>query len=127
MTQWLESFKRALRSYWPDVLLLILAVGAPVISSWLSYRFDNPVWFQRSGSLTVLFAAVLEYRQATIDEKAREAAWGAAKRRSWAGTPIVGHLPPPRRFFVIAGLLLIVPGTIIWGYGDLLFSIVSAP
>ncbi len=127
MTQWLERFKRTLSSYWIDAILLFLATGPPLLSAWLSYHFHEAHWFQRSGSLTVLFAALLEFRQAAVDKGVRDAAWAAAKRRSWLGLAIVGQLPSPRKIIAGLALVLVVLGTIIWGYGDLLFSIASAP
>ena len=126
MAQWLERLSATLSSYWLDASLLLLATGTPLLSAWLSYRFGEPHWFQRSGSLTVLFAAILEFRQAAIDKDVRDAAWAAAKRRSWAGTAIVGQLPTPRKTIAVIALVLVVLGTIIWGYGDLLFPILSS-
>ena len=123
-TQGPPSIDPMLRAYLWDAILLILAIAAPLLSAWISCRYGEVHWFQRSGSLTVLFAAILEFRQAIIVEKVRNETWAAAKRRSYAGTAIVGQLPSPRIGIAIIALFLIIFGTIIWGYGDLLFPIV---
>ena len=106
---------------------MFLATGTPLLSAWLSYHIGEAHWFQRSGSLTVLLAAILEFRQAVIDKSVKDKAWGAAKRRSWAGVAVVGQLPTARKTLAIIALVLIILGTIIWGYGDLLFSMVFSP
>ena len=130
MAQWSKRVRKTLSAYWFDTTLLILAVGAPVLSALgapmlsalLSSDTGEAHWFQRSGSLTVLFAVILEFWTTTIVKDARDAAWAAAKRRSWAGTAVLGQLPTPRKVIALIALVLMVLGTIIWGYGDLIIS-----
>ena len=108
VVQWLKHLKKMLSSYWIDAILLIVAVGAPLLSAWLSFETGEADWFQRSGSLTVLFAAILEFRQVAVDKDARDPAWAAAKRRSWAGTAVVGQLPTPRKAIAAIALALVM-------------------
>ena len=117
-------FRKRLSLYWLDASLMFLAIGPPLLSAWISYGTGETHWFQRSGSLTVLFAGILEYRHTIQDMKVREEAWAAAKRRSWLGIAFSGQLPTAGPFLAIVALFLIVFGTVIWGYGDLLISYV---
>ncbi len=88
VVQWLKHLKKMLSSYWIDAILLIVAVGAPLLSAWLSF--------------------ILEFRQVAVDKDARDPAWAAAKRRSWAGTAVVGQLPTPRKAIAAIALALVM-------------------
>lgn len=83
-----------------------------------SIYMHDPTWFSRSGSIMVLFAAIIEYwnlkLQQTINEKATE---GAGALRGG-----VGLLSQPiyRQKLSRFTHFTVVLGTVIWGYGDLL-------
>ena len=118
MAQWLKRVKKTLSAYWFDATLLIAAVGAPLFSASLSFDTGRDDWFQRSGSLMVLISTILEFRQGY----AALEAWAAVKRRSSAGVAVLGQLPTPRKAIAVIALALVVLGTIIWGYGDLMIK-----
>ncbi len=78
------------------------------------------IWFQRSGSLIVLFASISEYH--------------AFKILSTYSPPELTNTPEitrkilhcnQARMIMIASACLIGVGTIIWGYGDLLYEVVQ--
>ncbi len=79
------------------------------------------LWFSRSGSIMVLFAAIIEYQnlklQQAINEKATE---GAGALRGG-----VGPLSQPRFRQLLSKFthLTVGLGTVIWGYGDLLVAL----
>jgi hypothetical protein len=52
----------AWRELWVDVLLLVIGCSFPVISFVIDMRLSQRDWFQRSGAVTVLFAALVGYR-----------------------------------------------------------------
>lgn len=107
-----------LGKYWIDLALGLAAVAVPSISAWIGAHVGDAQWFSRSGSLMVLFSAVLEFRQTRFGE-----VYATHGDRPLQETP-----PPERAKIGLAALLLIVVGTVIWGYGDkLLPLLVSIP
>jgi len=91
----------------------------PLLSSLcVSYITGNGLWFARSGSLTVLFAAALQYRLGGHMERIQFARSASAMLRG-------PGLPGPSKSDVLLGKIsvaLLIIGTLVWGYGDLLFS-----
>jgi len=109
-------------SYRIDILLVFLAFIFPIISliadlscsQWQQEFF----WFQRSGSLTVLMAVSLEYRQHALTKSDQVS--------SLFGEPLFKAAPEMngvRKKFHRLALGLSIIGTLIWGYGDVLFKI----
>jgi len=103
-----------------DAFLVALAIGIPLLSLVMDvrelYRSKEILWFGRSGSLVVLFAVVLEYRQQLLTE--------ATQINNAFGKPLFKsgkEMNEVRRSFHITALSLSVIGTIIWGYGDIPF------
>ena len=87
-----------------ELVLALLAMGSPMVSLVVSLETGSGEWFQRSGSLMVLFSVAVEYRRRHL-KPVRQAAGGWLFRR---------QIP----WVCYASILL---GTLIWGYGDLLF------
>ena len=97
-----------------------MAAGLATVAGSLVYSLASAEgeWFQRSGSLLVLFAVVLEIRQTAIEQPKK------SKSVSIEGTAAATkgfyfsceQTDSPDR---MGGALVI--GTVIWGYGDLLF------
>jgi len=114
-----SRFKQSLRDYWADAALLIVATAFPVVAALLDFSSGSAEFFQRSGSIVVAIAAFIEYRQAVSERNAKDGAHAANKRRSWAGVPVVGNLPAPRKWMAVIALFYIAVGTIIWGFGNL--------
>ena len=91
-------------SHVAEIVLTLLAMGLPMVSLMASISTGNGEWFQRSGSLMVLFSAAVEYRRRhLLHTRGTTAGW-----LSWRQVPYVCY----------SSIFL---GTLIWGYGDLLF------
>lgn len=110
------SIKRNLRI---AVSLLIFAFVVPVISVLLDFcatRSDPFYWFQRSGSITVLFAVIAEYFLFRVDGDINPPPSSYVAEMKWNDRYGDKH-----RFCSVLALMLAVLGTFIWGYGDILF------
>jgi hypothetical protein len=70
------------------------------------------IWFQRSGSLVVLFAAIGEYYVSIMRATLRPAGYVGI-------TAMENELSFTVKCYHFAALALVIIGTIIWGYGDL--------
>lgn len=102
------------------VILCILAVTPCALAFVPGIRpMTEPIesWFQRSGSLTTAFAILAQLKTNNILERIRGGTFAeswelfhAFKGYQWAGN-------------IISATILII-GTIIWGYGDLLLATV---
>ncbi len=106
-----------------DRLCLLAALVAPVVSFLISLYSEDAQWFERSGSITVLLAAYVEYRQVSRSESQKRGAPIASVR--------INELIPGTRSRVDEmtariALGLIVLGTVIWGYGTPLFKLCAA-
>ena len=98
------------RQYWPEVMFLLMGFAAPLIAL---FGWDSGEAFERSGSLSVFFAAVAEFIALNrltkkhflnaCRAKDRVTPWGIAPAANYVGFAA----------FVI-GLL----GTLIWGFGS---------
>ena len=102
----------------PDITWVVLGLTSVFVSFVASFVSGDGHWFQRSGSLLVLFSVVLEFRQTQMARPS------ASKDVFVNGQPtaISRNTPAFRKCLHYYALLAIVIGTVIWGYGDLLFS-----
>jgi hypothetical protein len=103
----------AWRELWVDVLLLVIGCLFPVISFVIDMRLSQRDWFQRSGAVTVLFAALVGYR--SLAKHYRKLYLNAKLKRE----PLWTSRNQSRVDY--AALALSLVGTAIWGYGDKLF------
>lgn len=103
-------------SYLSDVFLLITTIAPAIISYIIDTNTGHEEWFQRSGSLMVLFAVLLEYRQNWIETPVIQAFFKVNN----GGVLTKIELPPMRKFLKYLAFILILLGTAIWGYGDLI-------
>ena len=132
----LQGFQLELSKYKFEWLLLLLAVISVIISIICDVQsVKDTTWFARSGSIVVLLAAIVEYRISSfVYEDVDQAAQDTAKKRAImpavSDNPLVDGLvkarltikPEPtksRSLLSIISLILIVTGTVIWGYGDI--------
>lgn len=92
-------------SHLAELVLVLLAVAPAMISLAASVATGDGEWFQRSGSLMVLFSAAVEYRRRHLLQAGR----GNDSWLFWRRIPYVCY----------SAILL---GTLVWGYGDLLFA-----
>jgi hypothetical protein len=99
--------------------MAVIATLLPLFSAFISYSTGHGLWFARSGSITVLTAAIVQFRLAMQLEFSQ---YRALLYGVLSGFPRQASLTPLSRFLGPASLFLIVAGTLIWGYGDLLFD-----
>ena len=100
-----------------EATLLLACVALAVLFALVSYVAQTGHWFARSGSLIVLLAVICEFRL------------GAKYSARWpdhATSRYLQHTPVPEsgtteKVLRWASHLAVVVGTLIWGYGDLLF------
>ena len=105
------------QSTFVDIVALLIGFGSATASFLYSLASGDGEWFQRSGSLLVLFSVLVEIRQALKSQPQRSPSVRAH------GKPLIIHSP----ISVVSKWLHwiarsgIVSGTGIWGYGDLVF------
>jgi hypothetical protein len=105
-----------MKEYLDDIMFIMAAIGAPAISMWLDSGAEAGYWLQRSGSITVMFAIALEYRQATFSSSERSS---SVFMNGVAALQNDSSLPPIRQKLKKIAIYLAIIGTFIWGYGDL--------
>jgi len=98
------------------LFLIPLAAAIAAYNSVLIPCEENPdIWFQRSGSIVVVFAVWIEYKlfgiNGYINPTGSITSWDAINNENYGTIHKVA-----------SGLatILAVSGTVIWGYGDLL-------
>ncbi|MCY3597486.1 MAG: hypothetical protein OXG71_08655 [Rhodospirillales bacterium] len=99
---------------------IALCIGTLSVSVWLSFAYDNPEWFQRAGSVVVCLSVWLEIQQ--LLAKAPVATRVTINDRSVFVAPDVPKARKALHLIAWGGLFV---GTLIWGYGDLLFRFIS--
>lgn len=104
-----------------DIILLIIAATVAIVSFFISISVNDSQWFERSGSLTVLFAAVVEYRQLSRGE--------SIKRTTPIGEMRINQTLPGTRekgdeIISAIGLFMVCLGTVIWGYGSPIYEFI---
>lgn len=107
-------------NYKKEWLILLLAVAFSILSLGLDCLFADINWFGRSGSVIVLLAAFVEFRVSfhVYDDIQR-----AQYQNTIISTPIPIKAKPTkeRNKISIASHTLLILGTLVWGYGDLLW------
>ena len=99
-------------------IALVIAFSITLFSSALvSYLLNDGEWFQRFGSLCVLFSALLEIQQ-TLKKEPRSSRSVSVEGRPLMKSPSISLLDV---WFHRAAWIGIVVGTVVWGYGDLVF------
>jgi hypothetical protein len=95
-----------------DLIILVLAVVVPITSLIVDLNLDSSEWFQRSGALMVLCAGLLGYRSLTkhYQKFFNNMQRGYALKTSRNQTLVD-----------MGTLIVLVLGTVIWGYGDKIF------
>jgi hypothetical protein len=100
-----------------DSLLLLFAFAWGVFGFICAYNTDNGLWFSRSGSVIVLICVIVEFRLGNLRQLGFENAQKAVQHEIVSS----GMLPEHKKLFSWFAHLQIIIGTLIWGYGDLLF------
>ena len=99
-----------LAQYWPEVSALVLAVLAPVVAL-LGWGAGEA--FERSGSLTVFFAAVAEF--VALNRLTKKHFLNACRAKD-GETP--WSVSPAAKYIGIAAFFIGLAGTAIWGFGS---------
>lgn len=108
---------------------LILSAGVSALSIWMSVHYQDWVWFSRSGSIIVIIGIVLTSSHIIENSsklRARRRQHDNNFGRDYADETKQGTLKYSRRHdedlweSSSRGLYLLIAGTIIWGYGDLI-------
>ncbi len=100
-----------------DSVLLLIAFGWGVLGLIWACKFDNGLWFSRSGSVIVLLCVIVEFRLGTL----RQLGYKTAQRAFPHDIVSSGMLPIHKKLIELIAHVQIIIGTLIWGYGDLLF------
>ncbi|MUK48265.1 hypothetical protein [Aliivibrio fischeri] len=119
--------------YRMEWLLLLTAISFAAISVVCDVQSPEiTTWFARSGSIVVLFAVIVEFRLSSyIYEDVLKAAQVSAKKKGLkvSDNPLVQanidarktvkpEAPRSRKLLSICAHILVITGTVIWGYGD---------
>ncbi|HCH22922.1 MAG TPA: hypothetical protein DE179_01325 [Oceanospirillaceae bacterium] len=118
-----EEYEKRLENagqYGAEIFLVVLAYLSMLLSALLSMLSGDELWFSRSGSLAVIFCAIAEYRNITVQQGMNEVAQDSTSR--WDATPEKWVVPASRKKFEKFVLFSIILATVVWGYGDLLFK-----
>jgi hypothetical protein len=102
----------------PASILLLLAILFPILA-WFEFLLPAKektwLWFQRSGSITVMLAVIIEYFLIKIEHNVNppntvpSKVWNMGKGyHSW------------HKLIQVIAVFVAIFGTLIWGYGDLL-------
>ena len=109
------------RKYQSEWSIIVVAILVAIISVIADYYFTGYNWFARSGSVVVLLAAFVEFKISShIYEDIQRAQFMQSKINM--SIPLKAKPTKPRRNVSFAAHILLVVGTIIWGYGDLIWS-----
>ena len=113
----IESFDNKNMGICTDLALIAFESLALVVSLWFSVTLGEGEWFQRSGAIVVLISVILEIRQSMAKQPQ------TTSTVFIEGKPVMTepHIPTERKLLHRIAWGGIVIGTIIWGYGDLIF------
>ncbi len=89
------------------------------IVSWID---NNGTWFARSGSIAVLLGAFVQFRIGEVLSIAME---DSINLSAVVGVGCGINLPKHTKTLAFTTLCLICASTLIWGYGDLLFPLLT--
>ena len=103
-------------------MILILAIPVFAWYGVFQYDTDTAVWFQRTGSIVVLLAVWIEYKLFRIDRLCNPISSSGVTYQDMAHRDAL-TIKYDRGVSVYKLLVAIiaVAGTIIWGYGDIIW------
>lgn len=108
---------RSIIGFSPLTLLAILTPLSAYFSLFIPINEQESIWFQRSGSITVLFAVWIEYNLSTVNEHINLSGIWTTEQANLSNK--YKHV---YKIFQYIGVLLAVAGTVIWGYGDVIYK-----
>ncbi|MBS6035891.1 MULTISPECIES: hypothetical protein [Pseudomonas] len=108
-------------SYGMILLLIAVAALAPIYSifgSWMAAGEERAIWVQRSGAVATLFAFIAGAMVVFTSGRLHTPGfWGDENRIT-----VLSEFRGRFRFAESAILVLSITGTVIWGYGDLIYK-----
>lgn len=119
-----EIKKKIKRELWTSFYILGLAFIFPILAWFGVFQLEDnsAIWFQRSGSVTVLFAVWVEFKlfklaglTNPISKKGKT--YGDMSKSDYLQT----HDSKKIQFIKYLAAIWAISGTVIWGYGDLIF------
>ena len=102
--------------------LLFISALIPICAwhGFFQQDLDVSIWFQRSGSLTVLFAVWAEYKIFKVHTLTMPMSEGGETYQDAAHTGVLKTKYGKKLNAInFVSVSLVILGTIIWGYGDL--------
>lgn len=108
-------FSKVVKSEWA---IIGYGVVTCLISLFVSLWTDDGQWFERSGSVLVLFAVTLEFQQTRRMAKRQQSDISVA---ATLGLPFTTNNLREKRFHKIA-IIMAISGTLIWGYGSVFWG-----
>ncbi|PSB85501.1 hypothetical protein [Photobacterium damselae] len=123
-----EIKKKVKRELLTSVPILLLAFIFPILAWFgiLQLEDNSAIWFQRSGSITVLFAVWVEFKlfklaglTNPISENGKT--YDDMRKSDYLQT----HNLKKIQIIKYLSAVLAISGTVIWGYGDLIFIALS--
>lgn len=108
------------RNYKFDYAILFAAVVIAVFSAVGDLFSDNYNWFARSGSIVVLLAIIVEFRvSAHVYDDIQRAQF--LQQKIDLSIPLKAKPSKQKKRISCAAHSMVIIGTIIWGYGDLIW------
>ncbi|ELC3160006.1 TPA: hypothetical protein ACMDUA_005149 [Vibrio harveyi] len=123
-----EIKKKVKRELLTSVPILLLAFIFPILAWFGVFQLEDnsAIWFQRSGSVTVLFAVWVEFKlfklaglTNPISENGKT--YDDMRKSDYLQT----HNSKKIQIIKYLAAVLAISGTVIWGYGDLIFIALS--
>ncbi|HIF9267421.1 TPA: hypothetical protein ACX6Q4_003101 [Photobacterium damselae] len=124
----IEIKKKVKRELLTSVPILLLAFIFPILAWFGIFQLEDnsAIWFQRSGSITVLFAVWVEFKlfklaglTNPISENGKT--YDDMRKSDYLQT----HNLKKIQIIKYLSAVLAISGTVIWGYGDLIFIALS--
>ncbi|EGQ9145700.1 hypothetical protein AAHL06_002949 [Vibrio parahaemolyticus] len=123
-----EIKKKIKRELLTSVPILLLSFIFPILAWFGVFQLEDNsgIWFQRSGSVTVLFAVWVEFKlfklaglTNPISENGKT--YDDMRKSDYLQT----HNSKKIQIIKYLAAVLAISGTVIWGYGDLIFISLS--
>ncbi|WP_445510115.1 hypothetical protein [Salinicola sp. V024] len=112
-----QEERQVVKALWSCVPLIILGGLIPVVAYFSFFRPESEaadIWFQRSGSISVIFGVWTEYSLSKVNEHINLSGIVVSDQ-----TELSERFKLRYRIAQYLGAALAIIGTVIWGYGDL--------
>lgn len=106
--------------YW-FIFLCLAVISISIIVSLNPVNESHAIWFQRSGSIITLLATLAEALFVVrLNKLVRISHWAQLRPEIY----VERKYKPLLNFSLVTTAIIISCGTLIWGYGDILFNLV---